>query len=113
MRTTMNVQGITADRLFDGTAGAALTRPLVWIDDERIREVTSGSPAPGPLPTPRHFPGCTILPGLIDTHVHLVFSALETNAAVIEQVERESDEELLARALANAAAALKAGLTTV
>jgi imidazolonepropionase-like amidohydrolase len=45
--------------------------------------------------------------------VHLVFSALETNEAIIAQVGRESDEELLARALANARAAFQAGLTTV
>jgi imidazolonepropionase-like amidohydrolase len=73
----------------------------------------------GPLPLPGYsgqrydFPGCTILPGLIDTHVHLVFSALESNEAIIAQVTGESDEELLARALANARAALRAGITTV
>src|SRR5262249_28287765 len=59
------------------------------------------------------FPGCTILPGLIDTHVHLVFSAADSNEAVIEQVGRETGEQLLARALANARAALHAGVTTV
>jgi imidazolonepropionase-like amidohydrolase len=59
------------------------------------------------------FPGCTVLPGLIDTHVHLVFCAAATNEAVIEQVTRETDAELLDRALANARAALRAGLTTV
>src|SRR5262249_4615079 len=35
------------------------------------------------------------------------------NEAIIEQVTRENDEELLARAQANAQAALRAGLTTV
>src|SRR5262249_46218502 len=59
------------------------------------------------------FPGCTILPGLIDTHVHLVFSALHSHAAIIEQVTGETDGQLLGRALANAQAALHAGVTTV
>ena len=59
------------------------------------------------------FAGCTILPGLIDTHVHLVMSALETNEAIIAQVTSESEAQLLTRIEANAQAALKAGLTTV
>src|SRR5207302_6902091 len=72
-----------------------------------------------PFPPSEHgarrfdFPGCTVLPGLIDTHVHLVFSALSSNAAVVEQVTGETDEQLLRRALANARAALRAGVTTV
>src|SRR5262249_27634260 len=59
------------------------------------------------------FPGCTLLPGLIDTHVHLIFSAADTNDAVIEQVGRETDDELFARAAANPRAALHAGITTL
>jgi imidazolonepropionase-like amidohydrolase len=98
----------TADRLFDGTGAAAVPNPVVGIEGERIAAVSTG-PATGAV----HFPGCTILPGFIDTHVHLVFSALDSNEAVVEQVGRESEEELLARALANARAALHAGVTTV
>jgi imidazolonepropionase-like amidohydrolase len=105
---------VTADRLFDGTGAATLVRPTITISGDRIGMVETG-----PLPHTAesdgrfHFPGCTILPGLIDTHVHLVMSALPTNEAIIAQVERENDEELLARGLANAKAALASGLTTV
>jgi imidazolonepropionase-like amidohydrolase len=53
------------------------------------------------------------LPGLIDTHVHLVMSAQPTNEAIIDLVLRESDEQLVARSLANAQAALRTGLTTI
>jgi imidazolonepropionase-like amidohydrolase len=105
---------ITADRLFDGTGAATVSRPSLSIVADRIRIVEREA---GPRETDTvsrfHFPGCTILPGLIDTHVHLVFSAAETNEAIIEQVTRESDEELLERALANARSALHTGLTTV
>jgi imidazolonepropionase-like amidohydrolase len=59
------------------------------------------------------FPGCTILPGLIDTHVHLVMSAQATNEAIIAQVTGETDDQLLQRSLANARAALFSGLTTI
>jgi imidazolonepropionase-like amidohydrolase len=105
---------ITADRLFDGTDTAPVVRPMLRIADGRIQSVDRMLLKPSSCAGQRFdFPGCTILPGLIDTHVHLVFSAAETNEAVIEQVGRESDERLQARAIANAQAALKAGLTTL
>jgi len=53
------------------------------------------------------------LPGLIDTHVHLVMSAKPTNEEIINLVLHENDEQLLARSLANAQAALRTGLTTI
>jgi imidazolonepropionase-like amidohydrolase len=108
----MSMQVCTADRLFDGTGARAVLRPQVWIDSERIVAVAADKPLP-PDSEPRSFPGCTILPGLIDTHVHLIFCAATTNEAVIEQVGRETEEQLIARALANARAALCAGVTTV
>jgi imidazolonepropionase-like amidohydrolase len=101
---------ITANRLFDGTGTATVRQPWLRLLDDRIDAVGSGPP---PAEAATDFPGCTILPGLIDTHVHLVFSALTTHDAIIAQVGRESDEELLTRALANARAALLAGITTV
>jgi imidazolonepropionase-like amidohydrolase len=101
----------TADRLFDGTGTATLLHPVVRIEDGCITAVEEDT---SPVSGERHeFPGCTILPGLIDTHVHLVFCAADSNEAVIEQVGRETDEQLLARALANARAALRTGVTTV
>lgn len=105
---------ITADRLMDGTGAAFIPRPVLRVADERIEAVERSLLPPSACSAERRdFPGCTILPGLIDTHVHLVFSAQATNAAIIEQVGRESDEELLARALANARAALRSGITTL
>jgi imidazolonepropionase-like amidohydrolase len=105
---------LTADRLFDGTGAAALIRPVLRLDAERIESAERGLLPPAGCAGERFdFPGCTILPGLIDTHVHLVMAALETNEAIIEQVGAESDEQLVQRSLANARAALHAGLTTV
>src|SRR5437773_432665 len=92
---------ITADRLFDGTGAPELLQPVVDIQGQHLTNVRPLA-AEAASPERLAFPGCTILPGLIDTHVHLVFSALETNEAIVEQVGRESDEALLARALANA-----------
>jgi len=105
---------VTADRLFDGTGTAAVTRPVLRIDGSRIVSVERRLVPPAGCSGDRHdFAGGTILPGLIDTHVHLVFCAAETNEEIVVQVGREDDEQLLQRALANARAALGAGLTTV
>jgi len=104
----------TADRLFDGTGTAALAHPVLRISGEHVEAIGTGQFPPDSADAERfEFPGCTILPGLIDTHVHLVFSALHSNAAIVEQVTSETDEQLLQRALANARAALRAGVTTV
>jgi imidazolonepropionase-like amidohydrolase len=103
---------ISADRLWD--SAATVQRPLVRVVGERIDSVQTSLLPPAVCTGQRlDFPGCTILPGLIDTHVHLVMSALDTNEAIIAQVQGESDEQLLQRALGNARAALRAGITTL
>src|SRR5437763_175053 len=99
---------LTADRIFDGSVTHA--RTAVRISAGTIDAVGDIPPASA---TRHDFPGCTILPGLIDTHVHLCFSALDTHPAIVEQVGRETDEQLLTRTLSNARAALRAGITTV
>lgn len=105
---------VTADRLWDGTGGPTLLRPLVRIADGKIESVERALLPPSTCSGERFdFPGCTILPGLIDTHVHLVMSALDTNEAIIVQVATESEPQLLARIEANALAALRSGLTTI
>src|SRR2546421_8288413 len=96
----MNQSVITADRLFDGSGAATLLRPVVRIADGVISAVDRSLLNPAVCSGDRvDFPGCTILPGLIDTHVHLVISALPTNEPIIEPVSRESEAELTARAL--------------
>src|SRR5688572_22970822 len=110
----MTAHTISADRLWDGSGSPALVCPIVRVSDGKIETVERGL-LPGPSCSGERidFPGCTILPGLIDTHVHLVFSALNSNQAIIEQVTRETDDELYERARNNAQAALRAGLTTL
>jgi imidazolonepropionase-like amidohydrolase len=105
---------ITADRLFDGTGTSTIIRPIVKVVDGRIESIERGLLPPPTCNGERcDFAGCTILPGFIDTHVHLIFSGLPTREEIIAQVTGESDEQLLVRALGNARAALSAGLTTV
>src|SRR5262249_38031729 len=91
-----------------------LRQPVLRVLGDRIQSIQRSLLRPDTLPAGHFaFPGCTLLPGLIDTHVHLVFSAQDTNEPVVAQVGRETDGQLLARARANARAARRAGLTPV
>ena len=100
---------ITADRLIDGTGGPVRFRPQVRIAGSTIAEVGTNSGIQADFA----FPGCTLLPGFVDAHVHLTFAALQTHAEVVDQIRTESDADLLARAIGNAQAALRAGVTTL
>lgn len=103
---------VIADRLFDGTDGVP-GKSYIAIEDDRIHEVGPIEALAGRIPdsVPRtEFSGCTIIPGLIDTHVHLTFSA---SMAPLKQIESDSDFALLLRGAQNARSALQAGVTTI
>ena len=60
--------------MIDGTGAPPVDRGAVLVKDGRIAEIYRGSPTSAALPPGTetiHFDGCTILPGLIDAHVHL------------------------------------------
>jgi imidazolonepropionase-like amidohydrolase len=104
---------VIADRLVDGTGRPARGRSFVAIEGERIAAVGPAEDAERWVPAPARrleFPACTILPGLVDSHVHLTFSA---GPVPFEELQADSDARLLLRAAANARAALQAGVTTV
>src|ERR1044071_7980455 len=62
---------VTADRMIDVAAGRAVARPQITITDGRISAVGEQG-APVPAGARRiDLPGMTLLPGLIDMHVHL------------------------------------------
>ncbi|MSQ95115.1 MAG: hypothetical protein EXR98_11245 [Gemmataceae bacterium] len=110
----MNQILITADRLWDGSGAATMQRPVVRVAAGKIDSVEGALLSPATCSGERvDFPGCTILPGFIDTHVHLVMGALDTSAAIIEQIAGDSEAQLLARIEGNARKALSVGLTTV
>lgn len=107
---------LSADWLIDGTGSAALRAPRITTRADKIESIESGEngvPQASRLCHDDHFPGCTIMPGMIDAHVHLAFAALATHAEVVEQVSTETEMALVQRAIANAQAALRAGITTL
>ena len=104
---------IHADRLIDGSGAAPVIDPVLLVEDGKIGAVFEGKAAEGAVPEGArtlHFPGCTVLPGLIDAHVHL---NLPGNGVTLETAVRETDGVLVATATLSAVRALQAGITTV
>jgi len=68
---------VTADRMLDVATGRYVQQPVILINGGRIASVTAGTGGrPGIPPGARRIdlPGMTLLPGLIDMHVHLTSS---------------------------------------
>ncbi|HID11890.1 MAG TPA: amidohydrolase family protein [Candidatus Latescibacteria bacterium] len=93
--------------LVDGTGRDPLPKPAVIVRDGRIREIRTRDGLPAKAERV-DFGGLTLVPGLIESHGHLVFSG-EPDA--VEVLQREDDWDLLLRAVHNAERALKAGIT--
>jgi imidazolonepropionase-like amidohydrolase len=100
-----------APRLLDGTGVATVPDAALWLDGGRIAWV---GPAAALPPEARgvattELPGCTLLPGLVDAHVHLVASA---GPELASDIPRTEAERTLA-AVGNARRHLDAGVTLV
>jgi imidazolonepropionase-like amidohydrolase len=100
---------LRAARLFDGTSATSRPEPTVVLDGPRIVAVEYGREVPADA-TLVDLPGATLLPGLVDTHVHLAFDA--STEPVRHLAERTPPEVVEAMAAA-AGAALRGGVTTV
>lgn len=98
-----------AARVYTALDDAVIAPGAVTVADGLIRYV--GDPAGAPPGDERVDLGdVTLMPGLIDMHVHLTFSAGDR---VLEDFLGDSDELRLVRATENARRALQAGVTTV
>ncbi len=101
---------VTADRLVDVASGKLVDKPAVLIVDGRIAAVgTQGALAIPAGATRIELPGETILPGLIDMHVHLNSDARISGDNYLEF----TDTFWAVIGVANAKAMLEAGFTTV
>lgn len=108
----MEMERIAAERLFDGTGAPALTGGVaVLIADGRI--VAAGPEAAVPSPEDarhRSYPGATLLPGLIDQHVHL---GVGRAADLMGQMAARTDDEIVLWGAGSAERMLRSGVTTV
>ena len=100
---------VTADRLLDVTTGRMVEHPQITITDGRISAI--GSQAASTPADARHIdlPGLTLLPGLIDMHVHLTSDPKFSGYRTYEF----TDNFWTVVGVANAKRTLEAGFTTV
>lgn len=100
---------ITADALVDVANGKLIENPVVVVDQQRITAVGSGLTIPPDAEAVIDLAGMTLLPGLIDTHVHMTGSASEHGYKRLAT----SQTRAALRGAKNAARTLRAGVTTV
>jgi imidazolonepropionase-like amidohydrolase len=103
---------IEAGRLVDGTGVEPIESARIVVEGQRIREIGSASQVKVPDGDVDRidFSDYTIVPGLLDGHVHLVFSALPS---ALPDILGEDNPRILLRAVHNAQLALRVGVTTV
>jgi imidazolonepropionase-like amidohydrolase len=97
-------QAFRAERVFDGRS--MIGTATVVVTDGVVEAVERGD-----VPDATDLGDVTLLPGLVDTHVHLAFDA-DQGFDVLGSFAID-DESLLVRMHANAAKQLAAGVTTV
>ncbi len=99
--------------MIDGKGGAPISQGEVLFDRNGIVGVggEDGIRIPeGAMIKEHSFVGCTILPGLLDTHTHL---NMPGNGRGLLDVMTEKDDLLLLRSAKNARTALHKGVTTL
>lgn len=100
---------VTADRMLDVVAGRTVMRPQITITDGRITAVSNQDAAAAPGARRIDLPGMTLLPGLIDMHVHLTSDPRYGGYKKLEF----TDNFWTIVGVANARRTLEAGFTTV
>lgn len=98
-----------ADRLIDGVSDGMVEDAAVLVEDGRIASIGPAGELSGDVETV-DLGDATLLPGLIDAHVHLVWSA---SAEPHSLVESEPRTVTALRCAANMRKHLEAGVTTV
>jgi imidazolonepropionase-like amidohydrolase len=109
--TTLDPLVLRAPRLLDGTGSPPVDDAALLLDGGRVAYAGPAAGLPeGAADAPTlDFPGATLLPGLVDAHVHLVASGHPDLAAGLPK----SEAERTIAAVANARRQLEAGVTLV
>ena len=102
---------VSADRLLDVRSGRMIAQPEILVRDGRVVSVArqGGSVGAAPDAARVDLPGMTLLPGLIDMHVHLDSDPTYGGYSYLEY----NDRFWSALAVAHAGKTLDAGFTTV
>ena len=111
--SNLSFQIVQGSYLLDGVGGEPVKDGQILIENGKIRAVGRHEDisVPEGVQIKKHiFPGCTIMPGLIDTHTHLNYPGDGTHT---NDVMNDSDDILLMRSIQNAQNYLKLGVTTI
>ncbi len=103
---------IRAGRLIDGKGGAPVANALILIEGDKITSVTPGGAPPAGVEV-IDLSKSTVLPGLIDTHTHILLQGDITAADYDEQLLKQSIPYRAVLAARNARLALDHGFTTM
>jgi imidazolonepropionase-like amidohydrolase len=103
---------IRAGRLIDGRGGAPVANALILVDGDRITSVTAAGAPPAGVEV-IDLSRSTVLPGLIDTHTHILLQGDITAADYDEQLLKQSIPYRAVLAARNARLALEHGFTTM
>jgi imidazolonepropionase-like amidohydrolase len=101
---------IHAGRLIDGVSDAPRQRVTVTVDGDRIRSIDEGYAAAGDGDTVVDLTGATVLPGLMDMHVHLTSEHSRTSE--LDSIKK-SESDRAYDSVVYAERTLLAGFTTV
>jgi imidazolonepropionase-like amidohydrolase len=104
---------IKAKAVIDGISNRPLANASVVIEKTKIKEIIpAGKPVPeGPHVHTLDYSNAYLLPGFIDTHIHLIYGVY--GATYEEVMFNDSDDIMLLRAARNAGVHLRCGVTTL
>ncbi len=105
---------VRCGRLIDGTDQPPRANVTIVVKNDRIAEIRNGAVAPGgSAARVLDLSQQTCLPGLIDTHTHVLLQGDITAADYDEQLLKQSPEYRTILATVNARRALEYGFTTI
>jgi imidazolonepropionase-like amidohydrolase len=110
---TKKAYSLLCGHVFDGKSHQLRGARVIAVEDGKITDIHDYVPVEGGIREPIHLETHTCLPGLIDTHTHILLQGDITAADYDEQLLKQSPEYRTILATVNARRALEYGFTTI